>query len=244
MTKIAPKIKPFVYDSIKHLTIAKRYLKDGKDLKTLCRRLHIDLKILQKAAKENQDFGFIVQRIASYSYIPETEMTYHVEVPWISKFNPETHIPQLINLYKEGKTPAQICAVLKIARSTYDNWRATYKVFEDAHQYGKQCFQAYWEDIMSKGIRGEIPGFSAATISFFLRNQFRDDYADVKNINTNTSNTLAVLTDADLQKRLLAKLSETKLLEKAPFMGNTFDSEPIANVIVEEDNRDDTTNTD
>ena len=220
------KIKKFIYDEIKHLAIAKIYLKSGRNIKELCKRFGLTLKELSEVGKVNQSLGFIIQRIAAYSYIPEGEQVYHVEVPWISKFDPETHIKKLIDLSNEGKTTAQVCKALCIARTTYDTWRSNHKVFEDAHQYSKQCFQAYWEEIIQNGMRGEIEGFNATAISFFLRNQCKDDYADVKNIATSSTNTLAFLTDEALQKRIASKLYETKLLEIL-VPGNIIDAEVI-----------------
>lgn len=231
----AVKKKEFVFDEIKHLAVAKQYLRDGKELKDLCKRLKVTIKKLYELGKAYPKFGFIIQRINSYSYIPEGEKVYHVEVPWISKFDPHTHVNEIIDLSQHGKTIAQICTVLKISRVTYDNWRGNHKVFEDAHNYSRQCFQAYWEDIMQRGMQGEIDGFNASTITFFLRNQCKDDYADVKNIATSSTNTYAFLTDEDLNRRLLAKMAETKLLDKIPAMRDTEVLEEIE-IIDDDDN--------
>lgn len=200
------------YDEERHIGIAKSCLEYGYEIPCLCSKLGISQKKLFELGDNHPEFGFIVQKIREYSYIKPDKEFYYVEVAWNSKFDPSTHPKKMIDCFRRGYTISQVCGELKIGRGTYNKWRGTFPLFNEAHEYGMTLFQAYWEKVMGDGIKGEIENFGGQTLAFMFRNVFKDEYADVKNINATTT-TYNALSNSELVARTLGKIDELKKLQ-------------------------------
>lgn len=102
------------------------------------------------------------------------------EAPSVPAGRPSDYDPsfcdQVVDLGKEGKSPAQIAAFFDIPRTTLLSWAEQHPEFSTALTRAKVHEQAWWE---AKGIEGmELPGFNAAIWKKSMEARFRDDYTE------------------------------------------------------------------
>lgn len=96
-----------------------------------------------------------------------------------SEYDPN-YCETVIDLGKQGYSPAQMCAHFDVSRQTIDNWAAAHPEFLEAFNRAKVHCQAWWE---AKGQGGmELPGFNAAVWKKSMEARFRDDYTERKEI--------------------------------------------------------------
>lgn len=82
----------------------------------------------------------------------------------------------VIELGKEGKSLAQMCAHFDIARSTIDNWADLNPEFSEALSRARAHAQAWWED---KGMAGlTADKFNSAVWTKSMQARFREDYTE------------------------------------------------------------------
>lgn len=94
-------------------------------------------------------------------------------------YRPE-YCEEVIELGKEGKSLAQMCAHFDIARQTIDNWAQANPEFLEALNRAKVHAQAWWEQ---KGMDGlTIQGFNAAVWKKSMEARFREDYTERKEV--------------------------------------------------------------
>lgn len=111
------------------------------------------------------------------------------------------------DLMAQGKTNAQVCAVLGISPDSFLRYRRDHPELAAAYEKGKTCQQAVWEDIGFKGMVGEIKGFNATTYIFMMSNLFRGEYTQKSNdITVNVNN-------GDIHKNII-ELSNDELEER------------------------------
>lgn len=94
-----------------------------------------------------------------------------------------------------GKSLAAVCAKLDIARPTLYEWRDTYPEFRNAISRGLDRCQAYWEEIGHSGITGGYEKFSATPWIFTMKNRFRADYAEEKDVKSDNAVLIEKLID-------------------------------------------------
>jgi hypothetical protein len=97
----------------------------------------------------------------------------------------------------EGESLAAICADLNICRATLYEWRETYPEFKQAIDRGLQKAQREWEKIGTNGAKGLYEKFSAPTWIFTMKNRFRDDYRDDKEVKTNNDVNIVYMNTLD-----------------------------------------------
>lgn len=96
-----------------------------------------------------------------------------------SDYLPE-HCEAVVELGKQGKSPAQMAAHFDVSRQTIDNWAEAHPEFLEALSRALTHCQAWWED---KGMVGMVaPGFNAAVWSKSMQARFRDDYTERKEV--------------------------------------------------------------
>ncbi len=87
---------------------------------------------------------------------------------------------RVIELGREGKSKAQMCAEFDISRQTIDNWAAAHEEFLEALNRAMAHAQAWWE---SKAVEGlEKPGFNAAVWKKSMEARFREDYTERREV--------------------------------------------------------------
>ncbi len=94
-----------------------------------------------------------------------------------------------------GESLAAICAELNISRTTLYDWRDTYPEFRDAIESGLQKAQRVWEKIGRNGIEGNYEKFNAAPWIFTMKNRFRDDYREDKEVKSESASIIEKLID-------------------------------------------------
>ncbi len=102
----------------------------------------------------------------------------------------EEYYDLLLKLSKEGKSWAAFCAEAGISRQTMYNWMEENRQFFDTAQESMQLRQNFWENhFMDKALgKSGSKNKSESAMQFILRTQFRDDYAEKKEVeNTNTN---------------------------------------------------------
>lgn len=106
-----------------------------------------------------------------------------------SKFKIE-YCDQVVQLGKEGKSPAQMAAHFDVSRQTIDNWADKHPKFLDAYARARVHAQAWWEE---KGMSGMFSrDFNAQIWKKSMEARFRDDYTDRKDVDLNHTGDIVV----------------------------------------------------
>jgi len=88
---------------------------------------------------------------------------------------------QLPEYFKDGLSITQVCAwKLKIARSTYYEWKEKHPEFKLAAEMGEEISEAYHEKKLQEGADGLIDNFSAPARIFIMKSRFRTTYGEQK----------------------------------------------------------------
>lgn len=95
----------------------------------------------------------------------------------------------------DGESLAAICAELNITRSTLYEWRDTYPEFSDAISRGLQKAQREWEKIGQNGTKGYYEKFNASSWIFTMKNRFREDYKEDKEVKSDSTSIIEKLID-------------------------------------------------
>lgn len=96
-----------------------------------------------------------------------------------TKYKPE-YCEQVIELGKEGKSLAQMCAHFDIARSTIDQWAEDYPAFSEALSRARVHMQAKLEEMGFAGLANRE--FNAAVWKTTMAARFREDYTERKEV--------------------------------------------------------------
>lgn len=95
----------------------------------------------------------------------------------------------------DGESLAAICAELNITRTTLYEWRERHPEFAAAISRGLQKAQREWEKIGKEGITGAYEKFNAAPWIFTMKNRFREDYKEDKEVKSDNSALIEKLID-------------------------------------------------
>ena len=96
-----------------------------------------------------------------------------------TKYQPE-YCETVIDLGKEGKSLAQMCAHFDVARSTIDQWAEDYSEFSEALSRAKVHMQAKLEEMGFSGLTSKE--FNAPVWKKTMEARFRDDYTERKEV--------------------------------------------------------------
>ena len=94
-----------------------------------------------------------------------------------------------------GESLAAICAELGITRTTLYDWRERHPEFKEAIERGLQKAQRLWEQIGQDGIKGNYEKFNSAPWIFTMKNRFREDYKEDKEIKSDNASLVEKLLD-------------------------------------------------
>lgn len=93
---------------------------------------------------------------------------------------PTLYLPEycerVIELGREGKSPAQIAAALDVSRAVLYLWCETHPEFLTAFTRARDLSQAWFEDKGQAGL--ETPGFNASLWAKQVSARFPDDYTE------------------------------------------------------------------
>lgn len=92
-------------------------------------------------------------------------------------YRPE-YCEQVIELGRQGKSPAQIAAALDVARATLGNWAEAHPEFLAALTRAYDLSQAWFEDKGQEGLG--VQGFNANLWSKQVSARFRADYTETR----------------------------------------------------------------
>ena len=104
-----------------------------------------------------------------------TEETKPVGRPTL--YRPE-YCEQVIELGRQGKSPAQIAAALDVARATLGLWAEAHPEFLTAYTRAYDLAQAWFEDKGQAGL--DAQGFNANLWAKQVSSRFRDDYTETQ----------------------------------------------------------------
>lgn len=127
---------------------------------------------------------------------------------------PSTYDPAyceaVIDLGRQGKSEAQISAVIGVPRSTMHSWRETYPEFSAAFTRARDLAQAWWEDAAQDGRASEVIG--PAIWKHSMNCRFRGDYAERREHSGPDGGPIETQdrTPRDVAKALLAALGGNK----------------------------------
>ena len=79
---------------------------------------------------------------------------------------------------REGKTLAEMAAVIGVNRATVTDWCNKHPEFSSAIKDGLDSAQAWWEGQGRVATFGGVNGFNATSYIFQMKNRFRDDWND------------------------------------------------------------------
>ena len=97
-------------------------------------------------------------------------------------YKPE-YCEAIIELGRQGKSPAQMASHFDVSRQTIDNWALKHEEFLEALNRALAHCQAWWEDKGQSGL--ETPGFNAAIWKKSVEARFRDDYTERRDLAVN-----------------------------------------------------------
>lgn len=113
-------------------------------------------------------------------------------------YKPNFHPEDFIRLSKQGKTICQIAAIWDIDESTFHRWTKRHKLFSMSVKKGQFFCQAWWMDVGTKAMFGEMEykdpvtgkvkmlkvnlGFYVWLTKNLLKWSDKMDYADFKGI--------------------------------------------------------------
>lgn len=128
------------------------------------------------------------------------------------RYQEHHHCKEVVELGKQGKTFVQIASSFGISKRSFYNWINLHPEFAEATELSRTHAQSHWEEVSRKGAEGENERINSNLTMFRMRNQFKEDYTETKHIQT--TNMTLTLSDADLLKRIEAKLKGSpELLE-------------------------------
>lgn len=87
---------------------------------------------------------------------------------------------EVVELGKQGKSVAQMCAHFDISRQTIDNWAAANPEFLDALTRARTHMQAVLEALAFDGLKNKE--FNAALWKTTMQARFREEYTERKEI--------------------------------------------------------------
>jgi len=91
-------------------------------------------------------------------------------------YDPESMIPRMLDLSREGAGRMEVCAELDICPNTMLTWERIHPEFLKATTRARALSQAWWEAQGRKGIWSRE--FNAPAYSLQVRNRFPADWRD------------------------------------------------------------------
>lgn len=82
----------------------------------------------------------------------------------------------VVELGKEGKSPAQMAAHFDVCRQTIDNWKAAHPKFLEAFNRAMAHCQDWWETQAQENLTADR--FNAAVWTKSMQARFREDYTE------------------------------------------------------------------
>jgi hypothetical protein len=102
----------------------------------------------------------------------------------VNQYNPDydpaicAAIPEM---FSDGSSITKVCVIkLKIARSTYYEWKERHPEFAKACEIGEQISETIHEKKLQDGADGEIENYNAASRIFIMKSRFRKTYGEDK----------------------------------------------------------------
>lgn len=126
-----------------------------------------------------------------------------------TKYTPEMPL-QIIKLMTEGKSITQVCAALKIAKPTLSDYREKYPECGQAVELGKLLYEAHWEDIGQKGIKGILPKFNAPAWMYMMKCRVQKDWIEANSQKIEIVDNVKKMSDDELNKTLEVLLAVKK----------------------------------
>ncbi len=95
-----------------------------------------------------------------------------------SKYDPEVHIPMLIELYSQGYSLPAFLVASKISEETFNAWVDSYPELANAYKDAKQGLRLMYEKMAVEGLND--PSFNTKLWSILAKN--RADFTDTRKV--------------------------------------------------------------
>lgn len=97
----------------------------------------------------------------------------------------EEFADMLLGHMEAGYSLESFCAVADCCKDTIYEWLKVHDRFSDAYKKGKEKSLYFYEQIILKGIKGELPDLNTGLLCFFMKNRFGwSDKVENKNENS------------------------------------------------------------
>lgn len=98
-----------------------------------------------------------------------------------TKYNPKI-CEEVLNLFKQGKSIAQVCLKMDINKSTFYEWKEKHEEFSNAIKEGLHFSQGWWEEQGQQGLwYSNIEGAEKLNYTGWfmnMKNRFKNDWKD------------------------------------------------------------------
>lgn len=116
----------------------------------------------------------------------------------VSKYKPE-YCDRVIEMGKEGKSPAQMAAQLDICRVTLSNWAKDHEEFNRAYARAMTLSQEWWENLGGRAVTGGVDGFNHHVFNLVMKGRYRDDYSEKRIVDGTLKSNVIVVSGEDEQ---------------------------------------------
>ncbi|HEY3526674.1 MAG TPA: helix-turn-helix domain-containing protein, partial [Nitrososphaeraceae archaeon] len=120
---------------------------------------------------------------------------------------------EALKLMSEGRSKIQVAAEFKISYWTLRNWlkQDSKQELALAIEMGETAFEAYWEGIGHKGIKGVLPKFNAAAWSRTMAVRCGKDWVEKSNPMIEIKgNDISKMTNKEIDVKIKALLEQRK----------------------------------
>ena len=126
---------------------------------------------------------------------PAATGLYLTEFAQNSKYEPEFHPIEYINLSRQGKSEVEIAASFEVGLNTMRNWGEKFEQFAIARDCGKALYESWWLTVGKAGLT-DARFFNTPLFKFLTGNKlgYSEARTESKNLNLNASGVLVVPT--------------------------------------------------
>jgi hypothetical protein len=112
-----------------------------------------------------------------------------------TKYDPDTMIPRMMELAREGAGRLEVCAEIDVDLVTFLKWEREHPEFLNATTRARELSQAWWEKQGRRGIWSRE--FNAPAYSLQVRNRFPKDWRDKHEITGDNGGPLRFVIERD-----------------------------------------------
>lgn len=98
-----------------------------------------------------------------------------------SKFKPE-YCEAIIDFMSNGRSAVAFAHSIGVCRDTITEWVKVHPEFSLSFKRASQAAQSYYEDVLTRGMNGEIKNFNVVACIFAMKNRFGADWREKQEV--------------------------------------------------------------